>query len=226
MRATEGTEKRRRPKRTYAEYLQTPHWIELRNRLIPKGSTCVCCNGTNILQLHHIAYRFDHERDDDLLRMCRECHKKLHAVLDVEFPGKPTTFKAKRTKRVFQGIFGITFSAAMQKHLGRRKGKRLGKKRPNPRRKKPRVGERKGRLTKAVYEASRGPSVYDHPGKKRDEQTLRAMNKLKRRRIAQDNSAGFIGYNPRVPKEPSSALTKFLNREPRRSLGVNAGETT
>lgn len=65
---------------SYDEYLQSEHWQKLRKMiLISAGEKCQRCGSRAALQVHHETYdNLGHERVDDLLAVCRECHDKIH----------------------------------------------------------------------------------------------------------------------------------------------------
>ena len=61
-------------------------WIQLRNSiLIRDGYKCQACNGVEDLQVHHVKYikggKIWDSPAKDLVTLCRECHKKVHAIL-------------------------------------------------------------------------------------------------------------------------------------------------
>lgn len=65
----------------YAEYLQTPHWQEVRKKALRRaGGRCQLCNknGT-VLDVHHRTYeRRGQEYAADVIVLCRDCHSKFH----------------------------------------------------------------------------------------------------------------------------------------------------
>lgn len=65
----------------YADYLQSPHWLRLRQRYRDtRPWECICGRRTG-LQLHHITYeRLGAEKLDDLRPLCRPCHSRLHEL--------------------------------------------------------------------------------------------------------------------------------------------------
>lgn len=69
-------------KMRYADYLQTEHWLSLRQRIIERdGFACRACGGRDLdgLHVHHKTYqRRGAENPSDLLTLCRSCHKALH----------------------------------------------------------------------------------------------------------------------------------------------------
>jgi 5-methylcytosine-specific restriction endonuclease McrA len=63
------------------EYLKTPEWRALRNRvLIQAGNRCQVCGPTDKpLDVHHNSYeRYGDELLEDLVALCRECHEMYH----------------------------------------------------------------------------------------------------------------------------------------------------
>lgn len=64
----------------YTDYLKTPHWREKRKYVLEsKGRICIECGSTKKLDVHHLTYKnFGDELMDDLVVICRDCHKKLH----------------------------------------------------------------------------------------------------------------------------------------------------
>ena len=68
----------------YQAYLLTPYWREV-SRAVKKraGFRCQLCNSPLDLQAHHRTY--EHKGDelnhlDDLICLCKKCHKNFHAV--------------------------------------------------------------------------------------------------------------------------------------------------
>lgn len=67
-------------KMVYRDYLQTPEWAAIRERIQRRdGRKCKICGGTEELQIHHKSY--DHRgREDprDLITLCGGCHASTH----------------------------------------------------------------------------------------------------------------------------------------------------
>ena len=66
----------------YVQYLKTKHWALLRKLMVSKDTVCAMCGAkTENMQIHHISYdRIGHEnKETDLIVLCSECHKKIHA---------------------------------------------------------------------------------------------------------------------------------------------------
>jgi len=68
----------------YQAYLATPYWRKV-SRAVKKraGFRCQLCNSPLDLQAHHRTY--EHKGDelnhlDDLICLCKKCHKNFHAV--------------------------------------------------------------------------------------------------------------------------------------------------
>lgn len=72
----------RRPRRDYTLYLASDHWQEVRARTIERdGGHCMLCRSRRALQVHHNSYRnLGAEQDDDLVCLCRRCHRKFHGI--------------------------------------------------------------------------------------------------------------------------------------------------
>ncbi len=64
----------------YSEYLKTDHWQQRRERALDRaGHHCQVCHSTERLEVHHNTYsRLGHERDADLVVLCRNCHGLFH----------------------------------------------------------------------------------------------------------------------------------------------------
>ena len=73
----------------YATYLASPYW-KAKKRLVywKRGRRCEKCGSKRFLQVHHKTYkRLGHEELEDLLILCRECHRNWH--------GKPRPYKER-----------------------------------------------------------------------------------------------------------------------------------
>lgn len=64
----------------YADYLQTPHWKQIRAMALHQANyRCQLCNGKEKLQVHHRTYeRLGCEWLEDLTVLCRGCHELFH----------------------------------------------------------------------------------------------------------------------------------------------------
>lgn len=69
---------------SYAEYLQTDHWENIRKRFwaskLHKGC-CYVCGGKTRLHVHHRSYRrIGREKLSDFCLLCEACHSKTHEL--------------------------------------------------------------------------------------------------------------------------------------------------
>lgn len=64
----------------YNIYLKSEHWKQRRLKALKQANyTCSCCGVNNNLQVHHLTYaNVWNEQDEDLLVVCRSCHKRIH----------------------------------------------------------------------------------------------------------------------------------------------------
>jgi hypothetical protein len=65
---------------SYHTYLRSEAWSAKRQAAIRRaGGRCQLCNRSGPLEVHHRTYeRLGHERDDDLIVLCRSCHQAFH----------------------------------------------------------------------------------------------------------------------------------------------------
>jgi len=65
---------------SYQEYLQSPHWQEVRKRALERaGHRCSVCSRKSDLNVHHNTYEnLGRERDEDVTVLCRECHELFY----------------------------------------------------------------------------------------------------------------------------------------------------
>lgn len=65
---------------TYAEYLRSPHWQEVRKEALKRANyRCQVCNADKPLDVHHRTYeRLGSELDADVIALCRDCHNLFH----------------------------------------------------------------------------------------------------------------------------------------------------
>jgi hypothetical protein len=65
----------------YTEYMNSDAWRSKRNLLLTLCPRCCACQSSKELQCHHLTYeRFGAERLDDLMVLCKKCHKKSHVL--------------------------------------------------------------------------------------------------------------------------------------------------
>ncbi len=67
----------------YRDYLQTDHWQLLRNAVFKRyGKRCFDCGISHWwkhMEAHHLTYKNrGHENIEDLIPLCRDCHRKRH----------------------------------------------------------------------------------------------------------------------------------------------------
>jgi hypothetical protein len=64
----------------YYDYIQSEEWREKADRAKWRaGMRCQLCNRHGTLNAHHRTYeRLGHELDEDLIVLCRDCHKMFH----------------------------------------------------------------------------------------------------------------------------------------------------
>ena len=89
-------------KMTYKEYINSPKWDEVKRcyyRTHPKK--CFICGTENNIDLHHKTYtNLGHEREKDLIPLCREHHKMIHDDPKVNYFERGTKKnKSKKTKK-------------------------------------------------------------------------------------------------------------------------------
>jgi len=67
-------------KKPYKDYLKSKKWRELRETILQRDNyTCTRCGSKNNLQVHHLTYkRLKHEKPEDLITLCKQCHYKEH----------------------------------------------------------------------------------------------------------------------------------------------------
>jgi hypothetical protein len=69
---------------TYAEYLRTEHWQDVRRRFWASklhDGKCYACGTTGKLNVHHKSYkRIGREKLNDLCLLCDNCHSETHRI--------------------------------------------------------------------------------------------------------------------------------------------------
>lgn len=67
---------------SYIEYLTSDRWASLRIKILKRDNyKCKC--GEEATQVHHLTYeRREAELDQDLVSICRKCHRKEHGLND------------------------------------------------------------------------------------------------------------------------------------------------
>jgi 5-methylcytosine-specific restriction endonuclease McrA len=72
----------------YKEYLKTEHWGLLKNAVYGKyGRTCMVCGLTHTeVHAHHHRYiNRGNEDIDDMVCLCKNCHRKLHGIKEYKY---------------------------------------------------------------------------------------------------------------------------------------------
>jgi len=71
-------------KNWYEEYLQTPHWQELRKKIFERShGICEKCKQVKMVDVHHLSYeRIGKENLEDLLAVCEDCHNQFHDIVE------------------------------------------------------------------------------------------------------------------------------------------------
>ncbi len=69
-------------KKKYKKYLLSNEWAQLKIDLFEyRGKECEKCGETKYLQVHHLSYKnIFHEEPEDLMILCKSCHKKEHNI--------------------------------------------------------------------------------------------------------------------------------------------------
>ena len=64
----------------YRKYLLSDEWAQIRIDLFNhRGKQCELCLSKNKLEVHHLTYKnIFNEEPEDLMILCKSCHKKQH----------------------------------------------------------------------------------------------------------------------------------------------------
>lgn len=64
----------------YADYLKTYHWWQIREDALERAKRrCQACSNADGLEVHHNSYeRRGQEEANDVIVLCRECHRRIH----------------------------------------------------------------------------------------------------------------------------------------------------
>ena len=68
----------------YKRYLQSPEWIEKRNRVLARDRhRCRVCGCRHKLHVHHVRYEDVREAEtlNHLICLCSTCHAKIHELI-------------------------------------------------------------------------------------------------------------------------------------------------
>lgn len=68
-------------KNAYSDYMKSPEWSERKKKyFLNHERKCRACYSKSYIEVHHKTYaRLGQERDQDLVALCRRCHRSLHA---------------------------------------------------------------------------------------------------------------------------------------------------
>ena len=96
----------------YSQYLQSPHWKELRAKKLASCGHCQICGVKEKLHIHHGRYKLagdwvgrakkragnilGREETSDLFVFCASCHRLWHAHYKKDFPRHKTLSKIRR----------------------------------------------------------------------------------------------------------------------------------
>lgn len=85
---------------TYSEYLKTKHWNNIKQQMYKKYRYhCCVCGWSHGIQIHHKTYeRVGNESLDDLIYICKACHKLYHDNPDL-FKGKELVNSPRGTRK-------------------------------------------------------------------------------------------------------------------------------
>jgi 5-methylcytosine-specific restriction endonuclease McrA len=83
----------------YKAYLNSKEWFAVRESLfVVRGKKCERCGSKENIQVHHIHYRnIFREQLEDLMVVCKDCHRKIHGLNKEGH--KPNTKKKKKSKK-------------------------------------------------------------------------------------------------------------------------------
>jgi len=80
----------------YAEYLASDHWRDIHKRYRQSNRPQRCACGAVGTQLHHLTYvRLGAERLDDLILVCKRCHRQIHHKSPRSSPKRPPVVTKK-----------------------------------------------------------------------------------------------------------------------------------
>lgn len=74
-----NTKHTRKTNKWYAKYLRSYHWTKFSRELRKTVGECQMCGSLDNLECHHKHYNTLHkETPEDVLVVCRKCHRKIH----------------------------------------------------------------------------------------------------------------------------------------------------
>ncbi|MCR4340537.1 MAG: HNH endonuclease [Gemmatimonadaceae bacterium] len=80
----------------YDEYMKSRRWFDRRDAFFAKYRARCGCGSRFDLELHHKTYlRLGNERDEDLVPLCENCHKRVHSEAErLQVGGKMSKWEA------------------------------------------------------------------------------------------------------------------------------------
>lgn len=84
------------------EYLKSEEWQSLRKMVMDSNPLCQCCNNAVAVDVHHLIYKnLVDVTVDELLPVCRSCHKYIHkAISDGYISQDPNQLKEIKEKTI------------------------------------------------------------------------------------------------------------------------------
>ena len=69
-------------RKKYHKYLLSKEWAALKEKALQQnGGLCCLCKKEGLLEVHHKTYEnLFKEKDEDLICVCRDCHRELHGL--------------------------------------------------------------------------------------------------------------------------------------------------
>ena len=69
---------------SYQDYINSWMWKDKRDLVLRlRGYECERCGSKKHLNVHHLTYEtIGNEGDEDMIVLCRNCHKKEHGIED------------------------------------------------------------------------------------------------------------------------------------------------
>ncbi len=103
---------------TYAQYLASDHWQEVRRQYRASNlpQNCLGCGNPKV-DLHHRTYnRLGREFLTDLIPLCRKCHHGVHGHLLEHYNGQHLAY-VKDTHKVLRLTFGWSRKETREKFM-------------------------------------------------------------------------------------------------------------
>jgi hypothetical protein len=90
------------------EYRKSPHYKELRAKLVDPFAPCFCCGEiTQVPSLHHRTYtNIGRETAEDFVQLCPECHDELHELVKRGTLSLASAHLGLRFRNIAEGEFG------------------------------------------------------------------------------------------------------------------------